>query len=124
MRTLEEEEAEVGFEESIAATDEAAADAAEATPAASSPATSTVIGCGLEEEEEEAASVAPAPLLRSSRAAAATAESVEGLSLPDECSARTRAPEPLGGTDEEEEEEDDDAAVWVVCPFEGQRTGL
>lgn len=90
-------------EESTPATAPAASSAAEATAPASSPATSTVIGCGLEEaagEEPE-----PEPAADSSREAAMTAESVEGLSLPDECSARTRAPEPLGGVEVEEEAE-------------------
>lgn len=110
MRILEEEAeaAAAGFalEESIAATDDAAAAAADATPAASSPATSTVIGWGLEEagEEEEEEEEA----LLSSCEAAATAESVAGLSCPDECSARTRAPWPLGGTEE-------DAIAAAVC---------
>ena len=113
MRILEEgaEAAAAGFalEESIAATDDAAAAAADATPAASSPATSTVIGWGLEEaEEEEEEEEEAAAALLSSCEAAATAESVAGLSCPDECSARTRAPWPLGGTEE-------DAIAAAVC---------
>lgn len=92
-------------EESTPATAPAASSAAEATAHASSPATSTVIGCGLEEAAGEEPEPEPEPAADSSREAAMTAESVEGLSLPDECSARTRAPEPLGGVEVEEEAE-------------------
>jgi hypothetical protein len=98
-------------EESTPATAPAASSAAEATAPASSPATSTVIGCGLEEAAGEEPEPEPEPAADSSREAAMTAESVEGLSLPDECSARTRAPE----------QEAEVCFALRVCGREGER---